>query len=591
MTGVFTAAPPKRTGPRPLPIVFSLCVHATLLGLVALGPAPSRRAGRHRSPYEELFKPQEHKLVWYSFRKKLPDVSPPENARSSEQPAIQSKLPQTILSNPREAAPGTQLIWRPVPQIKPQPEIASPNILAFRLPLIAPPALGPPPKPFVPPRPKQLKQPEPTPVLPEPPKILERAELKQDPPLMPDPTAALANRPKPRQFVPPLTKPVERKVSVALPEAPKVASNLRSDRAPMLAENMAAPLANKPQPRTFVPPAAKPQSPSAPSALPEAPKVAGELANAASTGNNPALNHNYAAALANQPKPRAFVPPTAATAAHGTPGGRSGGASSAPVIQEAPVLNAGALPSANVNVAIVGLNPAEKLAGPLPESSRAAKFSAGPEPNGNSKGAGSPSGSLLSVPGLVVRGASPNARPPENPVLMARAAPTSPEMLAAAAKNAAAVSGDGQSTEIRLAPPPGPQFAGRDVYTLAIQMPNISSYVGSWIMWFAERDPSGPQVRHDLSPPVPMHKVDPKYYPSAITDRIEGKVQIAGVILADGHVDQLRVLRGVDPRLDASAVEALQKWQFEPAQRQGQAVAVDMVAEIPFLLAPAQTKR
>jgi len=353
----------------------------------------------------------------------------------------------------------------------------------------------------------------------------------------------------------------------------------------MLAENMAAPLANKPQPRTFVLPAAKPQSPSVPAALPEAPKVA--LASAAGTGSNPALNHDYAAALANQPKPRAFVPPAAPAAVHGT----NGGAPGQPVIQEAPVLNAGTLPSANVNVAIVGLNPAEKLAGPLPEGSRAAKFSAGPEPNGNSQGAGSPSGSLLSIPGLVVRGASPNARPPENPVLMARAAPTSPEMLAAVARNAAPTVVDGHSNEIRLAPPPDPQFAGRDVYTLAIQMPNITSYVGSWIMWFSERDAPGPRARHDLSPPVLMHKVDPKYYPSAIADRIEGKVQIAGVILADGHVDQLRVLRSVDSRLDASAIEALHRWEFEPAQRHGQAVAVDMVAEIPFLLAPAPTKR
>jgi len=355
----------------------------------------------------------------------------------------------------------------------------------------------------------------------------------------------------------------------------------------MLAENMAAPLANKPQARTFVPPAAKPQSPSAPSALPEAPKVSGDLASTASTGNNPALKHDYAAALANQPKPKAFVPPTAPARANGAPGG----VWHTPVIQEAPVLNAGAMPSSNVNVAIVGLNPAEKLSGPLPESSRAAKFSAGPEPNGNSQGNGSASGSLLSVPGLVVRDSSPNTRRSENPILMARAAPTSPEMLAAAVKNAASAAGDGHNTEIRLAPPPDPQFAGRDVYTLAIQMPNITSYVGSWIMWFSERDASGPRARHDLSPPVLMHKVDPKYYPSAIADRIEGKVQIAGVILADGHVDQLRVLRSVDPRLDASAIEALHRWEFEPAQRHGQAVAVDMVAEIPFLLAPAQTKR
>ena len=34
------------------------------------------------------------------------------------------------------------MIWRPLPQIKPQPEVAAPNILAFRMPLIATAASG-----------------------------------------------------------------------------------------------------------------------------------------------------------------------------------------------------------------------------------------------------------------------------------------------------------------------------------------------------------------------------------------------------------------------------------------------------------------
>jgi len=58
------------------------------------------------------------------------------------------------------------------------------------------------------------------------------------------------------------------------------------------------------------------------------------------------------------------------------------------------------------------------------------------------------------------------------------------------------------------------------------------------------------------------------------------------VIGTDGRVDRLRILRSVDPRLDRSAAEALQKWEFEPAQRNGAPVEVDVVAEIPFLLAP-----
>jgi TonB family protein len=202
----------------------------------------------------------------------------------------------------------------------------------------------------------------------------------------------------------------------------------------------------------------------------------------------------------------------------------------------------------------------------------------------------------LSVPGLLVRsGAAPAPDPPRsNPLLVARVAPTSRAALEAALRDAKMAAGDAAddppSTEIRLAPPPDPQFMGRDVYTLAVQMPNISSYVGSWIMWFAERRPAGVRGASGLRPPVPIHKVDPKYYPAAIAERVEGKVQISGVIRVNGRVEVLRILKSVDPRLDGSAAEALGKWEFEPAERNGAPVEVDVVAEIPFLLAP-QAKR
>jgi TonB family protein len=145
---------------------------------------------------------------------------------------------------------------------------------------------------------------------------------------------------------------------------------------------------------------------------------------------------------------------------------------------------------------------------------------------------------------------------------------------------------DVPAAEIRLVPPPDPQFNGREVHTLAVQMPNITSYVGSWIMWFAERMPDGVRRGRGLRPPVPVHKVDPKYLPGAIAERIEGKVQLAGVLGTNGRVHTLHVLKGVDVRLDLSAAEALQKWQFAPAERDGVPVEVDIIAEIPFLLAP-----
>ena len=577
-------APLTRSGPRPQPIALSLVAHAGVLSLVVFGPAPYA-SSRSRSLYEEVIKPHEHELVWYSFRQRLPEVSPPDMQHSQSAGAALKNTNQTIISNPKQAEPGTQMIWRPVPQVKPQPPMASPNILAFRLPSIPAPPPGPPRRLFVPP--ERRKPPGPAP-LPEPPKV---QAVKPGLELPLSLVAAIENRPKPRNFVPPAPKP-ERRVAVqALPEAPGIATALRSERVPLLAENMAAALANKPQPRAFVPPPARGRASAGPVALPDAPKIAMQLARANDVARNLVMQDASTAALANKPKPREFVAP-AAGSGHGL-----NGSAASTLLEEAPTVNAAGMPSSNVNVAVVGLSPATKLTGPLPDGSRAAKFSAGPNDNGSAGGDGSSASSLLTVPGLLIHGgANPANSNPANPLLVARMAPTSREALAAAVKAAGAAgpsdppSADPPSAEIHLAPAPDPQFNGRDVYTLAVQMPNITSYVGSWIMWFAERAPRGLRGAAGLHPPVPLHKVDPRYHPSAISERVEGKVQIAGVIRTDGHVELLRILKSVDARLDQSAEEALRKWEFEPAKRNGSPVEVDVVAEIPFLLAP-QVKR
>jgi outer membrane biosynthesis protein TonB len=48
----------------------------------------------------------------------------------------------------------------------------------------------------------------------------------------------------------------------------------------------------------------------------------------------------------------------------------------------------------------------------------------------------------------------------------------------------------------------------------------------------------------------------------------------------------VQVLEHLDDRLDRSAADAMGKWNFEPALRNGQPVEVDAVIEIPFRLAP-----
>ena len=196
------------------------------------------------------------------------------------------------------------------------------------------------------------------------------------------------------------------------------------------------------------------------------------------------------------------------------------------------------------------------------------------------------------MPGLTIRGGEGTAA---RPLLLAKAAPTSPENVMAAIRAMAPSPASPENQPdppgaIRLTLAPDPRFAGREVYTMAVQMPNITSSEGSWILWFAEHEPSHRQNR-GLRPPMPLHKVDPKYIAAAIDERVEGKVRLSGVIRADGRVDEVQLLKGVDERLDRSATEALLKWEFTPAERDGKPMPVDVVVEIPFRLAPRLSRR
>ena len=118
-----------------------------------------------------------------------------------------------------------------------------------------------------------------------------------------------------------------------------------------------------------------------------------------------------------------------------------------------------------------------------------------------------------------------------------------------------------------------PKFFGtKRVHTVTINMPNLTSGSGSWILRFAELNGDGAwhdEDEGDLSAPVALRKVDPKYAPSAIRDRVEGTVLLAAHILRDGTVSNIEVLNTLDPRLDSSAMDALTRWEFQPATKNG----------------------
>jgi TonB family protein len=141
--------------------------------------------------------------------------------------------------------------------------------------------------------------------------------------------------------------------------------------------------------------------------------------------------------------------------------------------------------------------------------------------------------------------------------------------------------------------PPGAKpeqiFASKRVYTLNVNMPNLNSPTGSWILNFSELHTApGPHITStDLSGPLPARKVDPKYPQSLIADRVEGEIVLYAVIRRDGSVDGIQLVRGLDSELDANAIRALSQWKFQPATKAGDAVELEAIVHIPFRLPAA----
>jgi TonB family protein len=123
-------------------------------------------------------------------------------------------------------------------------------------------------------------------------------------------------------------------------------------------------------------------------------------------------------------------------------------------------------------------------------------------------------------------------------------------------------------------------FGPRRFYSMTLNMPNLNSAGGSWVIRFAELQNSGPG---ELFAPEATKKVDPAYPAELMRTQIQGTVTLYAVIHSDGSVGDVRVLNGIDERLDAFAQQALARWRFRPAVKNGNAVALEAVVKIPFM--------
>jgi len=89
-----------------------------------------------------------------------------------------------------------------------------------------------------------------------------------------------------------------------------------------------------------------------------------------------------------------------------------------------------------------------------------------------------------------------------------------------------------------------------------------------------------------VTSPRLLREIKPVYTAEAMRAKVQGVVQLRAIVLPDGSVGRVEVLKSLDPvfGLDQEAIKAARQWRFAPGMRLGEPVAVRVVLELSFTL-------
>ncbi len=115
---------------RPISFLGSALVHTTLI--VLLGLVSTRQSDFKALVRDEVFRPEEHKIIYYSFRKPPdpPNVAPYWKVGLSREPRAREVAPKTVVATAANATSKRQMIWTPAPKIEIKVDLPLPNLVA-----------------------------------------------------------------------------------------------------------------------------------------------------------------------------------------------------------------------------------------------------------------------------------------------------------------------------------------------------------------------------------------------------------------------------------------------------------------------------
>jgi protein TonB len=92
------------------------------------------------------------------------------------------------------------------------------------------------------------------------------------------------------------------------------------------------------------------------------------------------------------------------------------------------------------------------------------------------------------------------------------------------------------------------------------------------------------RVGGDVKEPVQVTHVPPTYPEEARKNRIQGRVVLEAVIDRKGNVTTIGAIESPDPMLTEAAIQAVKKWTYKPATKNGKPVKVHLTVTVAFKL-------
>jgi TonB family protein len=85
-----------------------------------------------------------------------------------------------------------------------------------------------------------------------------------------------------------------------------------------------------------------------------------------------------------------------------------------------------------------------------------------------------------------------------------------------------------------------------------------------------------------MTRPVVLRSVDPEFSETARLSKVSGNVEIYLWVMQDGSTSHLTIVKPMGLGLDEKAIEAVSKYQFKPATKDGVPVKVDLYIDVNF---------